>query len=406
MSVRRPWAWPLMPLYGAALAAGEALRAAGIRRERRLRWPVISVGSLSAGGAGKTPVTMALADLLSDRGWTVDVLSRGYGRAGRGVEAVDLRAADPARQFGDEPTLIAQRTGVPVWVGADRFTAGSASESRGAAKTKGAKSGSVAAQRYAEGMASGSADALGSPNDSPNPDSVAFVISTLSAETETNPRVHLLDDGFQHRALARSFDLALVTAEDFGDSLLPSGNLREPLSALRRADALAVREEESSRVMGPLRAIVGREVPVWTIRRTLRFNNALGVFGAGLRPLAFCGIARPENFAAMLTGAGCGLVDTVLFPDHHRYGERDIQELIRLAKSMNASGFVTTEKDAVKLNAATVARLQKEVGPLVVPALHATFVYESPVVRALASRLQATPVPARALGDSDEVRSR
>lgn len=394
MSVRRPWAWPLMPVYGAALAAADALRAAGIRRERRLRWPVISVGSLSAGGAGKTPITMALADLLSDRGWTVDVLSRGYGRTGRGVEAVDLRAADPARQFGDEPTLIARRTGVPVWVGADRFTAGAAAESRGS----GAPSRDRAARAGDE--------ASGFPNDSP--DAVAFVISTLSAQTEpeTNPRVHLLDDGFQHRALARSFDLALVTADDFSDSLLPSGNLREPLSALRRADALAVREEESSRVMGPLRAIVGREVPVWTIRRALRFNNPLGVFGAGLRPLAFCGIARPENFAAMLTGAGCGLVDTVLFPDHHRYGERDLQELIRLAKSMNASGFITTEKDAVKLNAATVGRLQSEVGPLVVPALHATFVYESPVVRALASRLQAVPVPARALGDSDEVRLR
>ena len=90
---------------------------------------MISVGSLSAGGAGKTPVVIALAELLRERGWDVDVLSRGYGREGRGVERVDLDAADAARRFGDEPVVIAQRAGVPVWVGAERFAAGVAAES-------------------------------------------------------------------------------------------------------------------------------------------------------------------------------------------------------------------------------------------------------------------------------------
>lgn len=128
MSIRRPWAWPLVPLYGGALAVKEALRASGLPRRKRLGWPVVSVGSLSAGGAGKTPVTIALANLLTERGWAVDVLSRGYRRAGRGVEQVNLRAPDPALQFGDEPTLIARRTGLPVWVGGDRFAAGTAAE--------------------------------------------------------------------------------------------------------------------------------------------------------------------------------------------------------------------------------------------------------------------------------------
>lgn len=394
MSIRRPWAWPFVPLYGAALAAKSGLCAAGFSRPRSLRWPVVSVGSISAGGAGKTPVTIALANLLTERGWSVDILSRGYRRTGRGVAQVDLRAVDPARQFGDEPTLLARRTGVPVWVGSDRFAAGAAAEAGMPSATA-----YPAAEDFSPQVSVGG----------PDPDAVAFVISNLQTEAETAPaaapRVHLLDDGLQHRGLARGFDLVLVTDDDLRDALLPAGNLREPFSALRRAHALAIREEEVGRLTKPLRSLVGREIPLWTVRRTLRFPAPLGVFGAGLRPLAFCGIARPENFAAMLAKSGCGIVDTVLFPDHHRYGERDIVELIRLAKKMGASGFVTTEKDAIKLNEIAIARLQDEIGPLIVPALDASFVYESPVLRALSSRLQS-PAPTRAVGDKDEVRSR
>ena len=128
MKARREWAWPLVPLYAAGLAVKDGLRGLGVPRTRKLRWPVVSVGSLSAGGAGKTPVVIALAELLHGRGWYVDVLSRGYGRAGSGVERVDPEAADAALRYGDEPMVIAQRTGVPVWVGAERFAAGSAAE--------------------------------------------------------------------------------------------------------------------------------------------------------------------------------------------------------------------------------------------------------------------------------------
>ncbi len=90
MSARRPWARPLVPLYAAAIRLKDGLRRAGLGRTRTLEWPVVSVGSLSAGGAGKTPVVIALAKLLREGGWTVDVLSRGYGREGRGVEQVRL----------------------------------------------------------------------------------------------------------------------------------------------------------------------------------------------------------------------------------------------------------------------------------------------------------------------------
>src|ERR1035437_2958552 len=105
---RRWWGWPLVPIYAAGVLVRDWMRRLGWLRVRLLQWPVVSVGSLSAGGAGKTPVVIALAELLRGQGWAVDVLSRGYGRAGRGVERVDPDAAEAGRRFGDEPVLIAR----------------------------------------------------------------------------------------------------------------------------------------------------------------------------------------------------------------------------------------------------------------------------------------------------------
>ena len=385
MSVRRPWAWPLVPLYRGGLAARNLLRGAGVGRPQRLEAPVVSVGSLSAGGAGKTPLVIALAKLLGERGWAVDVLSRGYGRSGRGVARVEADLREAAHRFGDEPTLIARRTGLPVWVGASRYEAG------------------LAAERSGERVRV-------NPIDQPAPPNAFFdgepldLGDTEDADTaEAGERyVHLLDDGFQHRGLLRSFELVLVTSEDLRDRLLPAGNLREPLVALRRADALAVREEELPVVEASLRAQVGPDVPLWTVRRTLRFPPPLGIFGAGLRPLGFCALARPEGFAAMLSRAGCGVVDTVIFNDHHRYDDRDISEVIAIGKKVRATGFLTTEKDAVKLTPGMRARLEAEVGPLMVVALDAAFVFESPVMRLLTARLRAE---ARGPAMADAVRS-
>ncbi len=372
MSARRPWAWPLVPLYSAAVAAGDLARAAGIVQAQSLMWPVISVGSVSAGGAGKTPVAIALAKLLAGRSWVVDVLSRGYGRTGIGVCRVDPTAPDAAAQFGDEPVLIAERARVPVWVGSSRLAAGRAAEQR---------------------------SQLAKPGPSP------AAQGDVRSEGDCNLApmcAHILDDGLQHRSLARQFELVLVTEQDLRDTLLPAGNLREPLSALRRADAFAVREEELEAVAQRLGKLCGREVPLWTLRRSLQFPAPLGVFAAGLRPLAFCALARPEGFAAMLTKAGCGVIDTVIFPDHHRYAERDLHTLVEVARQLKATGFLTTEKDAVKLSPAIRARLEAAVGPLVVVSLEVGFVYESPVVRTLETRLRA----AMAANDPAEMRVR
>ena len=368
MTARRSWARPLTPIYRGVLRYKDWLRSVGWPRTRRLEWPVISVGSLSAGGAGKTPVVMALARMLREAGWTVDVLSRGYGRSGDGVERVWTGARDAARRFGDEPVLIATQTGVPVWVGADRYAAG----------------------RRAEAEAG-----------------------------EVRRGVHLLDDGFQHRRLARDVDVVLLTREDLEDALLPAGNLREDLSALQRADVVVVRQDEFDAEVeegdqdgvgagvgggqqlggqqlgfGGGRRSVGSRAwemlrehgQMWTVHRSLRFGSPLKVFGAGLRPVAFCAIARPEGFAGMLQEAGCGVVETVAFPDHHRYTEADIRRVLEVARGLDGSGFVTTEKDAVKLTEAMRAALEA-LGPLMVVALEAEFADGRAVLRSLEAKL-------------------
>jgi tetraacyldisaccharide 4'-kinase len=341
MSARRTWARPLVPLYAAAIGLKDGLRRAGFGRT--LGWPVVSVGSLSAGGAGKTPVVIALAKLLRDGGWTVDVLSRGYGREGWGMEQVEPELDYAARRFGDEPVLIAKQAGVPVWVGGNRYVAGKRAEE----------------------------------------------------QTEGNVRgVHLLDDGFQHRQLGRSVDIVLVTSEDLEDTLLPAGNLREGLNALQRADVLVVRQNEVDADIDAGITSVNKRAwemlrergQMWIVRRKLLFPAPLRVFGAGLRPVAFCAIARPEDFAAMLQNAGCGVVETVAFADHHRYTAADMKHVIEVAKSLNGSGFVTTEKDAVKLTEAMRRQLEEQ-GPLMVVALEAEFADPAAVLGALEAKL-------------------
>jgi tetraacyldisaccharide 4'-kinase len=198
--------------------------------------------------------------------------------------------------------------------------------------------------------------------------------------------VHLLDDGFQHRQLVRSVDVVLVTAEDLDDALLPAGNLREPFSALARADVVVVREEELEAVRARVWPRMREGSQLWVVRRRLVFPAPMKTLSAGLRPVAFCAIARPEGFAAMLAEAGCGVVETVAFRDHHRYTMADVERVIEVARGLNASGFVTTEKDSVKLSAEMHAALET-VGPLMVVGLVAEFVDAEAVVKALEARL-------------------
>ena len=272
---------PLSALFGLGVGARNALYDRGIARAQRLGGPVVSVGNLSVGGSGKTPFVLLLGELLKEKSIKFDVLSRGYGRKTRGVALVD--PVGSARDFGDEPLLLARRLKVPVIVGEDRHTAG------------------------------------------------------VFAEQRFGPQLHVLDDGFQHRSLARDFDIVLVTPEDARDRLLPAGRLREPLASLRRADAVVLTSGASAAAF-PLDHKL-----VWKARRGINPTHVPS------RPVVFCGIARPQNFATQLRTAGIEPVAEAFYRDHHAYSEQDIRDLLALRQRSEADGFVTTEKDAVNL---------------------------------------------------------
>jgi tetraacyldisaccharide 4'-kinase len=331
MSVRRPLLLLLVPLYGAVVRMKRWMYRVGWLRRRRLPRPVISVGSVSAGGAGKTPVVILLAGILRRRGYAVSILTRGYGRVSTLIERVE--AYDDPHWHGDEPVLMAQRAGVPVFAGADRYRAGLLAE-----------------EEKTEGIA-----------------------------------VHLLDDGFQHQQLARAVDVVLLTKQDVEDHLLPAGNLREPLSALRDADVIVLREEEAAELKGFVERLKnGNGRPAtWVIRRRLSLAEN-GNTALPNEPLAFCGIARPESFTRMLAAEGYEPIETVSFPDHHKYTDEDMARLLESARRLGANGFVTTEKDAVKITPIMRDRLAA-VGPLIVARLNVELVDEKAALFQLVS---------------------
>jgi tetraacyldisaccharide 4'-kinase len=316
MSARRPLLLPLAPLYGAALAIKDRLFQWGWLKRNRLASPVISVGSISAGGAGKTPMVLMLATALRHRGYAVRILTRGYKRSA--VVTTRVEPFDDATWLGDEPVLLAQRSGVPVYEGADRYLAGVMAEQN---------------------------------------------------EPSEKMVVHLLDDGFQHRRLIRDIDIVLLTQEDVDDTLLPAGNLREPLSTVAKADIVVLREEEATSLRSVVAGLGGskRTPVIWVIRRSLSLGEG-GDVALPMRPFAFCGIARPEGFTKMLAANGYQPMDTLAFPDHHAYEEGDIKQLLAGARRVEANGFVTTEKDAVKLTPIMRDHLET-IGPIVVARL-------------------------------------
>ena len=253
---------PLSAIYGSAVGVRNVLYDRGFARAHHLDGPVVSVGNISAGGSGKTPFVMLLGELLKARGVKFNVLSRGYGRETRGVLLVD--PAGLPQQFGDEPLLIARKLQVPVIVGEDRYEAGK------------------------------------------------------FAESKFGAQLHILDDGFQHRALARDFDIVLVTPQDATDRLLPAGRLREPLKSLRRADAVVLAAGAAPENF----PIEGKTV--WKVRRGILPKNVPP------RPVVFCGIARPQNFVLQLRTANIDPVAEAFYRDHHPYAEKDIRELLDL----------------------------------------------------------------------------
>jgi len=305
---------PLTGLFRAGLRLRNALFDKRILPSLRLEKPVISVGNLSVGGSGKTPFVITLGELLAQRGVRFDVLSRGYLRKTRGMRIV--HAAGTASEFGDEPLLIARRLNVPVVVGESRYEAG------------------------------------------------------RLAEEKFDSELHILDDGFQHRSLARDFDIVLLAAEDLSDRLLPSGRLREPFSSLKRADAIVLPRD----VPADHAAFSGK--PIW------RMHRGLSLQGAPPNPIVFCGIARPRQFFSQLRSLGISPLEEVVFRDHHAYSRADIGLLETVRQERGAGGFIATEKDAVNLGP-----LLGELQPTAIAALQFTIDDPNRVVETILTRI-------------------
>ena len=330
--------WPFTVPYGIGARFKNCAYDRRWLQPRKLSWPVISVGNLSVGGSGKTPLVLLLADQLSQRGWYVDVLSRGYGRSSNDVAHVD--AAGTPEGFGDEPLLMA-RHGLSVYVGAHRYDPGQLAENEAEP-------------------------------------------ASLSSR-----RLHILDDGFQHRKLARTVDIVLLQRADLQGLLLPAGRLREPLSGLHRADICILRAEDAD-LSERVRQLMGQHgqtsdpARVWIVeRRTTLPADAISSSSA----LAFCAIGDATGFFDSLRHAGLTLQTTIAFRDHHVYNRNDISRLKAMARNSGANCFVTTEKDSVRLPRELRAELEKHV-PLLIAGLELRLQQEKRCIDGLESLLQ------------------
>jgi tetraacyldisaccharide 4'-kinase len=269
--------------------ARDKLYNAGIFSTARLNHPVISVGNLTVGGTGKTPLVIALAEALRDGGFHPVILSRGYGRTSRGI----LVVGSNWEESGDEPFLMKRRLGnVPVVVGADRYEAGRVAEKK----------------------------QLGN--------------------------IFILDDGFQHRRLHRDIDIVTIDPLEWegGEVLLPRGRWREPKSALDRAHAACIQELDGA-------VIPSLPIPSFAVRYEVDglYSGETRIAAESLKGcpvVAFAAIAKPERFFATLESLGIHPGKCVRFRDHHHYSRREIENL-------GGDILVTTEKDAVRLDSIT-----------------------------------------------------
>ena len=307
---------PLSPLYSFLMAFRSNLYQKRILKEHRLETPVISVGNLLLGGTGKTPLVHYIARLLLQHNRKPAILSRGYkGSAGGPVNIVSntTNILLDAAEAGDEPRLLAEKLpGIPVITGKKRYTTG------------------------------------------------RFAIDSLGAD------VLILDDGFQHMALKRNLDLVLFSSQKLlGNSrVLPGGELREPLSALMRADAFIIsgfNGTPDNNLQGFIRFLKGLypEKPIFSgvyepekmLLRIFKGNSdTISHADACKIPLyGFCGISRPESFKMTLEKVGIKLSGFQAYEDHHVYSSDNIGSLLQSARKSGAHGLITTEKDMVKL---------------------------------------------------------
>jgi 3-deoxy-D-manno-octulosonic-acid transferase len=303
-----PW-YPLAWLLARLWEWGARRRQEGdLKRVRKLPVPVISVGNLTMGGTGKTPCVLRLVELLDQAGERPAILTRGYGR--HSPES-SLQVAPggyvPAHHSGDEAQIFIRAEVAPIGIGADRF-----------------ESGTHLLKRFAAG-------------------------------------VLVLDDGFQHRKLARDVDIVLIDAlEPFGGGdVFPLGSLREPVAGLSRANVVLITRCEASDLAVP----AAREVRRWNAQAPIFQSSveprAWVEHATGRRialpdlPLqrigAFCGLGNPATFRRTLGNLGLAIADWVAFDDHHRYRPRELRHLSEQMRACGATALVTTQKDSINL---------------------------------------------------------
>lgn len=301
---------PFAPLYGWLMSFRAALYKKGVLAQQRLSVPVVSVGNLTMGGTGKTPVTIYLARLLGDR--NPAIVSRGYKGKSRGEIHVvsDGKKVDSNAAFsGDEPVLMAESLpGVPVLTGKKRAVAGR-----------------YAIDNFQTGLI-------------------------------------LIDDGFQHLALSRDVNIALFKVDSFlgNNRIFPGGDMREPLKALHRANCFVltcVDNDNRERAIAIRQALEKRFPAIPVFFTAYQPTGVISVDGKRHDILevrkqsiyAFCGLASPVSFQRTLAGAGLDIVGFKAFKDHHDYTGKELNRLVRDAKDAGAQGLITTEKDLVKL---------------------------------------------------------
>ena len=265
--------------------AREKLYRSGILPTLRLNHPVVSVGNLTVGGTGKTPIVITLAEAFRDKGFRPVILSRGYGRTSRGI-VVD---GTNWQEMGDEPFLIKRRVeNIHVVVGADRYQAG------------------------------------------------------LTAEKNGLGNLFILDDGFQHRRLHRDVDILTIDPVEWaaGETLLPTGRWREPKSSAARAHLACVQVidgAEAPSLQIPSFAVRYEVDGIFSENRRLETDSV-----RQKSVVAFAGIAKPQRFFSTLESLNIRPTKTVAFPDHHEYSKREIENL-------GGDLLITTEKDAVRV---------------------------------------------------------
>ena len=310
--------WPLAKLYELAVRLRVAAYETDYLKPKRLDATVISVGNLTMGGTGKTPIVGYIARYLKSEDYSVAILTRGYARRSSGIRVLNVthqqQTAASFCEFGDEPMMLARSLpDVPIIVNKDRCEAG----------------------RWAE--------------------------RTMSTD------VLVLDDGYQHLGLARDLNLLLIDATDpFGGfEMLPFGRLREPLYGIKRADAVIVTRADRPFDQGQVNAIIkyycGDKVPVMYFFSTiteLRHLTTGEVYDvknfSGWNVDLACGIANPQAFAEDILQAGINIVSENFFPDHHPFTQADLEQINRAATDSGADAILTTEKDAVRIEGLTL----------------------------------------------------